>query len=274
MPIAYNEYGKGHKNHVLFIHGLGASSLSWKDIPAALSNYFHTINVDLIGFGESEKPAEADYTVKGLSKFIFDFITKEIKISENERISIVGHSLGGYIAAQVAIENKNMIDKLVLIDPSGLLENPTDLLKEYCEAALETEPVLRYKKLKKVLSALYADPSWMPPVVVNAFVKTIIKEGARPAFEQAYNNSTTTQIKLEGFKQLQDIPCLVLWGEKDNLMKRIPYYDKFKAMLPPVPKAKYEIIDNAGHAPFVEYTALVFEKIHTFLANDQNNDML
>jgi pimeloyl-ACP methyl ester carboxylesterase len=76
MPIAYKEYGKDtHNNHVLFVHGLGASSISWKDIPYTLSNYFHTITVDLIGFGESEKPEQADYTVKGLSKFIFDFIT-------------------------------------------------------------------------------------------------------------------------------------------------------------------------------------------------------
>jgi pimeloyl-ACP methyl ester carboxylesterase len=90
IPIAYSEYGKGmHSNHVLFIHGFGASSLSWKDIPRALSNHFHTIAVDLIGFGESEKPIEADYTIKGLGKFIFDLITKEIKIGESEKISML-----------------------------------------------------------------------------------------------------------------------------------------------------------------------------------------
>ena len=266
MPIAYTEYGKSmHKNHVSFVHGLGASSISWRDIPYALSNYFHTITVDLIGFGESGKPVDADYTVKGLSKFILDFIIKEINISENQRISIVGHSLGGYIAAQVAIENKNLMEKLVLIDSSGLLEEPTSLLKEYRDAAMELEPVLRYKKLKIVLGALYADPSWMPPFAVNRFVKTIIKEGARHAFEEAYENSTTTQIEPGGFKQLQDIPCLILWGKNDNLIPT-EYCDKFKDMLPPGPKADYLIMDKAGHAPFVELTALVYEKIRTFLA--------
>jgi len=147
-------------------------------------------------------------------------------------------------------------------------------LIDYRNAALEIEPVLRYKKLKKVLGGLYADSSWMPPVAVNRFIETIIKEGARHAFEQAYDNSTTTQIEPEGFKQLQEIPCLILWGKNDNLLPATPYCDKFKAMLPPGPKAKYEIIGNAGHAPFVEYTAFVYEKIRTFLANDNNNDML
>jgi pimeloyl-ACP methyl ester carboxylesterase len=69
-----------------------------------LSNYFHTINVDLIGFGESDKPVEGDYTIKGFSKFIANFLKEDIKIGENEKISIVGHSLGGYIAAQFVIE--------------------------------------------------------------------------------------------------------------------------------------------------------------------------
>jgi pimeloyl-ACP methyl ester carboxylesterase len=91
------EYGNPKAEHVLFIHGLGASSLAWRDIPDALSEYFHTITVDLIGFGGSEKPENADYTVKGFSKFIMDFLIERIGIEEKEhtKISIVGHSLGG-----------------------------------------------------------------------------------------------------------------------------------------------------------------------------------
>jgi pimeloyl-ACP methyl ester carboxylesterase len=269
MPIVYTEYGKSTSNkHVLFIHGLGASSLAWRDIPYALSNYFHTITVDLIGFGESDKPMEGDYTIKGFSKFIANFLKEKIKIGENERISIVGHSLGGYIAAQFAIENRNMIEKLVLIDSSGLLEKPTPLLEQYLSAAMEIEPVLRYKKLERVLGAIYSNPSFLPPIVVDKFVEIIIKEGARNAFERAYENSTSTQIEPEGFKQIQDIPCLILWGDKDNLIP-IEYYEKFKDKLPEFPpesKAKYEIIYGTGHAPFVERTALVYEKLRTFLS--------
>jgi pimeloyl-ACP methyl ester carboxylesterase len=264
MPIAYTEYGKDTSNkHVLFVHGLGASSLAWRDIPAALSSYFHTITVDLIGFGESDKPMEGDYTIKGFSKFIVDFLIKEIKIGENDKISIVGHSLGGYIAAQFAIENRKMIEKLVLIDSSGLLEKPTLLLEQYLDAAMEIEPVLRYKKLKRVLGAIYADLSFMPPVVVDKFVEIIIKEGARNAFERAYQNSTRIQIELQGFQQIQDVPCLIIWGEKDNLIP-LEYCDKFKENLPES-KAKYEVIKGTGHAPFVGRTALIYEKLRIFL---------
>ena len=89
----YREYGDIKKEHVLFIHGLGSSSHRWVDIPEALSKYFHTITVDLIGSGLSEKPQNADYTIKGLSKFIVDFLIERIGImdKEHKKISIVGH---------------------------------------------------------------------------------------------------------------------------------------------------------------------------------------
>ncbi len=264
----YKEYGDPKDNHVLFIHGLGSSSLAWRDIPDALSQYFHTITIDLIGFGASEKPETADYTIKGFSKFIEDFLKERIGIErkEHKKINIVGHSLGGYIAAQVAIENKKMIEKLVLIDSSGLLEGPTQLLKDYRVAATEVNPVTRYEKVKRVLEDLYAGPSRLLPVAVDLFEYTIEKPGAKHAFEAAFDNSTTTQIEQEGFKQIDDIPCLVIWGEKDNLIP-IEYYYKFRQKLP---KAKYETITDAGHSPFIEKTALVYEKLRTFLMQDND----
>lgn len=130
LDTFYREYGDPKNKHVLFIHGLRASSLAWRDIPDALSKYFHTITVDLIGFGLSNKPETADYRIKGFRKFIVDFLRERIKIEvkEHKKISIVGHSLGGYIAAEVAIGNRETIEKLVLIDSSGMLEGPTPLL--------------------------------------------------------------------------------------------------------------------------------------------------
>lgn len=262
----YREYGDIKKEHVLFIHGLGSSSHRWVDIPEALSKYFHTITVDLIGSGLSEKPQNADYTIKGFSKFIVDFLIETIRImdKEHKKISIVGHSLGGYIAAQVAIENKEMIEKLVLIDSSGLLEAPTQLLKDYRVAATDINPLTRHERVKRVLEDLYASPSRLLPVLVDLFGYTIEKPGAKHAFEVAFDNSTTTQIDPNGFKQIEDIPCLVIWGEKDNLIP-IEYYNKFKQQLP---KANSAIIADAGHAPFVEKTALVYEKLRTFLMQD------
>jgi pimeloyl-ACP methyl ester carboxylesterase len=230
MRIAYTEYGKNtDKKRVLFIHGLGASSLSWRDIP--YSTYLNAITVDLIGFGDSDKPEEGDYTIKGFSKFIADFLKDEIKIEENEQIGIVGHSLGGYIALQFAIENKKMIEKLVLIASSGMLNGPTPLLKMYKDAAIETDPILRYRKVQRVLEDLYADRSRLLPVVVDTFIATIGQQGAKHAFVSAFENSTTTQIDPQELIQIENIPCLIIWGEEDRLipLKPINYVDLFQS---------------------------------------------
>jgi pimeloyl-ACP methyl ester carboxylesterase len=256
----YKEYGDPKRKHVLFIHGLGASSLVWRDIPEALSKYCHTITVDLIGFGLSDKPEKADYTIKGLSKFIEGFL-ETIGIKEHGKVSIVGHSLGGYIAAEFAIEKKEMIEELVLIDSSGLLKEPTELLKEYRKAATEPNPITRYEKVKRVLEDMYTGPSRLLPVAVDLFDLTIEKPGAKQAFESSFDNSTTTHIETEGFKQIEDVPCLILWGENDKL---IPL--EYKMFTDNLPKAQHETVTDAGHAPFVEKPALVYEKLRTFLS--------
>src|SRR5436305_10418663 len=110
--ISYLEpkQGKTKPKHILFIHGLGSSSVTWGDIPEALAEQYHTIAVDLIGFGNSGKP-DADYTIPYFSKFIKDFLRQEkVKINDTDKITIIGHSLGGYIALEYAIENKEKVD--------------------------------------------------------------------------------------------------------------------------------------------------------------------
>jgi pimeloyl-ACP methyl ester carboxylesterase len=172
--------------------------------------------------------------------------------------------LGGYIAAQVAIENKEMIEKLVLIDSSGLLEGPTPLLNDYLAAATEDKIISRYEKVKRVFEDLYASPSRLAPVVVDVFDSIIEKQGAKYAFEKAFKNSTTTQIEPEGLDKIKDIPCLILWGEQDKLipLKPIDYADMFQNKFKGAQCVK---IPDAGHAPFVEKTALVYEILLAFL---------
>jgi pimeloyl-ACP methyl ester carboxylesterase len=261
--ILYNEYGKekngNDKQHLLFIHGLGSSSIAWRDIPDALSGNFHTIAVDLIGFGGSDKPKTADYTIKGLSMFIVDFIRKGIKIGKNEKICIVGHSLGGYIASEVAIENKDLIEKIVLIDSSGMLDGPTPLLEQYLAAATETNPIIRYDKIKRVFEDMYASPSRLLPLVIDLFNYVIEKPGARHAFESAFYDSTT--IESQRLRQIENIPCLIIWGIEDNLIP-LAYANKFTQVLQ---QAEFEKIADAGHSPFVEKTAKVYERLRTFL---------
>ena len=74
-----------------------------------------------------------------------------------------------------------------------------------------------------------------------------------------------TCIDSHQFKRIQEIPCLILWGQYDNLIPMDPNYEKFKHELP---KAHCRMIKDAGHAPFAEKTVTVYELIRKFMMNN------
>ena len=73
---------------------------------------------------------------------------------------------------------------------------------------------------------------------------------------------TGNQLGSDELEKIKDIPCLVIWGERDNLIPPNKYAMKFLSYLS---KAKLEVIPDSGHAPFVEKTASVYERIRIFL---------
>lgn len=254
--VRYKEYGKKEAfRHLLFLHGLGSSSDRWIDIPEALSRYYHTVAVDLIGFGGSEVP-NINYTINKFREFVLDFMCA-IGINDG-MTTIIGHSLGGYIAAEIAIQNRKMIEKLVLVDSSGLLDKPTPLLEQYLDAAMSASP----EKVKKVFEQLAAQNWRVFPILVDVFIKKINMPGAKVAFESAFRNSTTTQIGLDRLKKIDDLPTLIIWGKNDILIP-LEHSNMFKET---ITNCSLEIVEDAGHAPFAEKPAIVCEVLREFLS--------
>jgi 2-hydroxy-6-oxonona-2,4-dienedioate hydrolase len=261
------------KKNILFIHGLGSSSDRWLDIPDALSRYFHPIvAVDLIGFGGSEKPVTIDYTIEYFSKFIRNFIDcKEIWRNDDDsdddscKTIIVGHSLGGYIAAKVAIQNKDLIEKLILIDSSGMLKEPTPLLEQYLNAALNPT----FESVKNVFEQMLGNPALFNPTIVDGFIKRINLAGAKYAFRSAFENSTKTHIESSELQRIENIPTLIICGAADKLIP-VAHSEKFHELLKK--HSKLQLVENTGHAPFSEKPSVVFDIMRRFLTNKNNDD--
>jgi 2-hydroxy-6-oxonona-2,4-dienedioate hydrolase len=253
--IRYREFGErsGTSEHLLFLHGLGSSSDRWIDIPEAFSRHYHAVAVDLIGFGGSDSP-QLNYTINTFREFVLDFMSS-IQIDDG-KTTIIGHSLGGYIAAEIAIENRSMVNRLVLIDSSGMLDGPTPLLEKYLDAAISAS----HEKVKKVFEQLVAQSWRVIPILVDVFINRINRPGAKHAFESAFSNSTGTQIGLHRLKKIQDVPTLVIWGKSDNL---IPI-EHSKLFEQTIKNSSLQIVEDAGHAPFAEKPAIVSEMLHEF----------
>ncbi len=257
------------RQHLLFIHGLGSSADRWLDIPDALSLYFHTVAIDLPGFGGSDKPSDMNYTIEAFSDIVREFIDK-IKITEENRgnnkartTTLVGHSLGGYVASRIAAtDNSNFLNKLVLVDSSGNLEKPTPLLDEYLDAAMNPSK----EKVRKVFEQMVANPLLVSDVLVHGFIDRINRPGSKYAFESSLRNSANTQIGIKNLNRISEkgIPTLILWGMHDKVIPT-QHSQIFKEA---IKDSTVTMIPNTGHAPFTEKPALVCEYLHKFLSSE------
>lgn len=272
LKIRYLESDKNDsetRQHLLFIHGLGSSADRWLDIPDALSLYFHTVAIDLPGFGGSDKPSDMNYTIEAFSDIVREFIDK-IKIPEEDRgnnkartTTLVGHSLGGYVASRIAAtDNSNFLNKLVLVDSSGNLEKPTPLLDEYLDAAINPSK----EKVRKVFEQMVANPLLISDVFVHGFIDRINRPGSKYAFESSLRNSANTQIGINNLNRISEkgIPTLILWGMHDKVIPT-QHSQIFKEA---IKGSTVTLIPNTGHAPFTEKPALVCEYLHKFLSSE------
>src|SRR5207237_4251267 len=110
--IHYVEAGNGAP--LILVHGLADSVEIWDPVIPPLAAKFRVIAFDEIGFGHSDKPL-LDYRVSTFVDFLDGFL-KELKI---EHASLVGNSLGGWIAAAFALAHPERVDRLVLVDAAG-----------------------------------------------------------------------------------------------------------------------------------------------------------
>ena len=252
IKTRYLESGMRKNKHILFIHGLGSASDRWMNVPKALSSDYHCVAIDLPGFGESDKPAHVDYTVNFFRDFVVSFL-KKISVPLEETC-LIGHSLGGYIASEIAL--RNIAKQLVLIDSSGMLRQTTPILDEYLEAASKPTP----ESVRNVFEKMVADPNRIPSVLVDSFIRRIRLPHAKHAFESTLRNSTTTQIGPDRLRQIT-VPTLIVWGIRDDV---IPL-DHCKIFKDSIQNSRLEVIRDAGHAPFAEKPTLVCKLLREFL---------
>ena len=119
---AYVKAGSGPV--LLLVHGIGDSSDTWRPVFQQLAEHHTVIAPDLLGHGRSEKP-RGDYTVAGYANGMRDLLS----ILEVDRVTVVGHSLGGGVAAQFAYQFPERCERLVLVGSGGVGRTVSPLLR-------------------------------------------------------------------------------------------------------------------------------------------------
>ena len=122
--MVYRVAGDPNLPVLLMIHGITSSSATWDLVIPALAEHAHVIAPDLLGHGESDKP-RTDYSLGGFASGLRDLLEH----LGHDRVTIVGHSLGGGVALQFAYQYSEYCERVVLVDSGGLGREVTPALR-------------------------------------------------------------------------------------------------------------------------------------------------
>jgi len=233
--IHYVEAGSGAP--VILIHGLADNVAIWDPVIPALAARFRVIALDQIGFGRSDKPL-LNYRVSTLVDFLDVFLT-ELKI---ERASLVGNSLGGWVAAAYALAHPERVERLVLSDAAGYAA----LTKTMDSRALRALRVASRDDIRYLGPLAFHDKRFYQDV--DTAFKERVTAGDSYTVAQVLDSMIRGDDALDNKLQTLKQPTLVLWGREDKLIP-LSFGKQFHRE---IVDSRLRIIDNCGHMPQLE----------------------
>ena len=247
MQVHYRDEGTGIP--IVLVHGTASSLHTWNDWTQELKKNYRVIRMDLPAFGLTGANSDGNYSIQRYTRFLDKFLTK-VNV---DNFYLVGNSLGGNIAWNFTAEYPEKVEKLILIDASGL---PTNKPQPWIFKMAKT-PVLSslflYVTPKAVIKdnmkQVYEDDSKITDALITRYHEMALRTGNR----QAFIDRAKTDFKLgekANLEKLKSIKTatLLLWGENDVW---IPL-DNGKRMDSILENSKIITLKNSGHVPMEE----------------------
>jgi pimeloyl-ACP methyl ester carboxylesterase len=271
--IRYFDYGYENKKTaqpndckktLVFLHGLGASADRFLYVAPALSEYgFRVVAPDSIGFGYSNKPT-ADYTID----FFIEFLEEFLESVYIDKMSIIGSSFSGLLAAEFAARFNNRIEELVLVAPAVSTKPATSALSLYTLAALRPT----YDTVRAAFQEMAYDPSSVTHQIIRDFMNRNKFKNAWLAFSRTLLGIHNLPSKFTDRLSTITAPTLLIWGDNDKVIP-LQYASEYTNK---IPNNRLEVIENCGHAPYIERPTKFNEILLEFLARqkklfDDNN---
>lgn len=255
--LFWREVGNGIP--VVCLHGNWCDSSEWVSIIELLSKDFHCFAPDLLGFGESENP-NIHHTIDLQVDCLFEFL-QALRL---DKVYLVGHSLGGWIAAAYSLKYPEKVEGLILLSPEGVeIER---LQKHWRKMQHLIESPSFIFKVLKIFRPLAKVFGWERKIDQDLQQRQILLEN--PTATQLLYQRKFPEIKAELLQDKLDliqVPVLVLQGGKDspNAVNRSQIYAKH------TPQAKLKIIPHAGEDLLQKCARDIREEIEDFIINNK-----
>jgi pimeloyl-ACP methyl ester carboxylesterase len=236
---------------LLLIHGIGDSSDTWRPVLDALARHHTVIAPDLLGHGRSEKP-RADYTIAGFANGMRDLLS----MLDIDRATVVGHSLGGGVAAQFAYQYPERCDRLVLVSSGGVGRTVSPLLRlaavpgaEALMPMLGLPPVRAVSRFGAAALHIVDTALGRDAVEILAVFEALPNTEARQAILRTLRSGVDWRgqviTMLDRAYLAEGFPVLIVWGRRDAI---IPL-DHGRLAHAALHGSALEIFDDAGHFP-------------------------
>ncbi|MBD2435220.1 alpha/beta fold hydrolase [Nostoc sp. FACHB-110] len=206
--LFWSEAGQGIP--VLLLHGAWNDSSQWSLVMEKLAKNFHCFAPDLLGFGESDKP-KIHHSVD----LHVECIAELLQALRLEKVYIIGHSLGGWIAASYALKYPEQVEGLVLLAPEGVKIEQQEKRWQQMRNLVELSPL--FVKILKIVKPLTKMLGWQEKIEQNLEQRQIWLQ--YPAACQILFQRQKLEIEAELLQDklhLIEVPVLILQGGKDS----------------------------------------------------------
>jgi pyruvate dehydrogenase E2 component (dihydrolipoamide acetyltransferase) len=240
--------------HVVFVHGLGGSLTTWSLNLPAFAGQFRICALDLVGAGSSAKTA-TDYSVPALAEFLARFL--DALGPDWQRVSIVGHSLGGAVALAFAGSHPQQLERLVLVDSAGLGPEIDRTVLDL----MRSEPTP--ENLRTELTHFFTHPGLLQQALVDQLYEQRTQPGAHEALAataSAAFDDGQQRIDLRDTLAGLNIPVLVIWGDADAILPVAHAQEAKRA-----PQSRLEVLAGSGHCPHIERADVFNQLVRSFL---------
>ena len=248
LRVHYLSSGQGMPT--VLVHGLGGSCRDWLRNVHALSKHFLVLVPDLPGFGRSDKPRS--FPSDPITWFFPHLLAQISTQLDLDCMNIVGHSMGGLVALQFALQFPRKVNKLVLVDSTGLGKEVPTLLQLLSIPGLPVQLLSPPRTLlRTVLNNTFHSQEFDIDQEIEEVYKYLCSEGAKESFLAV----TRSIVGLGGQKivlpdQLKHISAktLIIWGEQDRSLP-VSHANQAHQL---IANSELHILQQCGHCPQIE----------------------
>jgi pyruvate dehydrogenase E2 component (dihydrolipoyllysine-residue acetyltransferase) len=251
--LRYLALGDGEGAPIVFLHGFGGDLNNWQFNQEALAESHATYAIDLPGHGGSSKDLGAGHVhIGAFAAAVVDFLdAKGIT-----RAHLVGHSLGGAIALNLALNHAERVASATLICSAGL---GPEINMAYIDGFMQAK---RRKQLQPVLEMLVADPAMISREMIEDVLKFRRLDGVEAALNRIIDDTFAGgQQALEFEPRLGELtlPVQVIWGRQDQIIPS-SHAEGLPVTIP------VHVFDDAGHMVHMEKAPEVSQLIKALVA--------